>query len=416
MPRSNTFRTYGSVTKTFHWLTALLILAVIPLGLLANDLAHQIRSPGFTGLQDDIARATLLFSMHKTVGVAIFLTSLVRILWALTQPKPGLLNAENRVEAMAAETVHWLLYGSLVMVPLSGWIHHAATPGFAPIWWPFGQTLPLVPQTERVSTIFAGMHHVLVLVLFAALFLHVAGALKHHVVDRDQTLRRMLPGSGAMPEPPARTHNMIPALIALAIWGATLAAGSALGAFGHSHHAVALTKPLPVTRPPAQEVEPGNWLVQDGTLELSIQQMGSEVAGRFEKWSATITFDERQTPGPVGSVDVLVDIGSLQLGSVTDQAMGPDFFDRERFPTARFAARIERTNSGYEAIGTLTIRDKSLPVTLPFDLDIDGNQARMHGSLTLERLEFDIGRSVTDPASLGRAVDIQVSLTAHRAG
>ena len=139
MPLPNTTRSYGGIAKSFHWLTALLMFTVIPLGLIANDLAHQIQSPGFSGSQEVITRATLLFSLHKTIGVTLFFVALFRILWAFTQPKPGLLNADNKPEALAAETVHWLLYGSLVMVPLSGWIHHAATTGFAPIWWPLGQ-------------------------------------------------------------------------------------------------------------------------------------------------------------------------------------------------------------------------------------------------------------------------------------
>jgi cytochrome b561/polyisoprenoid-binding protein YceI len=416
MPRSNSFQSYGSVAKTFHWLTALLIIAVIPLGGVANDLAHQIRSPGFAGTQADIARATLLFSLHKTVGVAIFLTALARILWALTQPKPGLLNANNRPEALAAETVHWLLYSSLLLVPLSGWIHHAATPGFAPIWWPFGQSLPFVPQSERVSEFFAGLHHVLIRLLFVALFLHVGGALKHHFVDRDHTLKRMLPGTSAPPEPPAQAHGAAPVFVAVVIWGCTLAIGGMLGAFGHSHtaqeQAEAETTSVSATRDTPSET--GNWVVQQGTLGLAIQQMGSTVKGRFDDWTATISYEDPQSSGPAGSVDVQVDITSLSLGTVSNQAMGPDFFDAGRFPTAKFTARLDKTETGHAAVGTLTIRDKAVPVTMPFDLTIDDNQANMHGTLTLKRTDFDIGATVTDPASLGFEVEVEVTLTATR--
>ena len=62
------------------------------------------------------------------------------------------MNADQKLERFAAETVHWVLYGALVIVPLSGWISHAAAAGFAPIWWPFGQGLPLVPKA-RTSNI-----------------------------------------------------------------------------------------------------------------------------------------------------------------------------------------------------------------------------------------------------------------------
>ena len=75
MPTSNTPRSYGSVTKTFHWLTVLLILTAIPLGIIANKLAYDT--------SEALAFKAFLFSMHKTVGVTAFFVALARILWAL---------------------------------------------------------------------------------------------------------------------------------------------------------------------------------------------------------------------------------------------------------------------------------------------------------------------------------------------
>ena len=90
-----------------------------------------------------------------------------------------------------------MLYASLVLVPLTGWLHHAASEGFAPILWPFGQNLPFVPKSPAlVSEVTVrpalAVHYGL---WPGPLVLHIAGALKHHVVDKDSTLRRMLPGA-----------------------------------------------------------------------------------------------------------------------------------------------------------------------------------------------------------------------------
>lgn len=413
MSLSNTSRSYGGVAKSFHWLTALLMLSVIPLGLIANDLAHQIQSPDFSGEQSVITRATLLFSLHKTIGVTIFFVALARILWALSQPKPGLLNAENKPEALAAETVHWLLYGSLVMVPLSGWIHHAATTGFAPIWWPLGQNLPLVPKSEAVAGFFASIHMILIWVLFVSLALHIAGALKHHVIDRDHTLRRMLPGDTDAPEPPAQHHSLAPAGVAVVLWLAAIGVGAGLGMF--ASHA---PQPTATATAPAESTttaEAGDWVVNEGTLGLTITQMGSKVSGAFGQWTAAITFEEPTAPGPAGSVDVTIDIASLSLGSVTGQAMGPDYFDSAQFPTAQFTADLEKLETGYQAVGTLQIRDKSVPLTLPFDLVLDGDTASMTGTVQVNRMDFDIGKGVKDEGSLAFAVDIDIALTASRA-
>ncbi|MEC8575106.1 MAG: cytochrome b/b6 domain-containing protein, partial [Pseudomonadota bacterium] len=170
------------------------MFAVFPLGYFANDLAHKITGPEFNGDQAVISRAVLLFSLHKTLGLALFATALLRILWALRQPKPAPLHPDRKAEVLAAEVVHWLLYGSLVLAPLSGWIHHAATTGYAPIWWPFGQDLLFVPKSQAVADVFGGLHWLFVWTLAAALGLHIAGALKHQVIDKDATLARMLPG------------------------------------------------------------------------------------------------------------------------------------------------------------------------------------------------------------------------------
>jgi len=403
MPLTNSASTYGSVTKTFHWLIALLILSNIPLGLIASDLAHEVQIAPTETL---INRTAFLFSLHKTIGVAIFFVALARITWAISQPKPGLLNGDKWAEAWVAETVHWLLYGSLVLVPLSGWVHHAATSGFAPIWWPFGQTLPLVPKSETLSALASTLHYILQWVLIGAIGAHVAGALKHHLLDRDATLRRMLPGHAPGQPTTRQPGHLLPFITALAVWLAALGGAGMLGWFAAGENAQGTG---------LAQVE-SDWSVQDGQLQVTVQQMGSSVQGSFADWTADITYDETgDASGKHGSVEVTIAIESLSLGSVTKQAMGPDYFNVSSFPTAQFSADLIKTDQGHVARGTLTIRDQSVPVEMPFDLVIEGDTATVSGGLSVDRREFDIGTGMTDPNSLGFGVDIKVDLTASRA-
>jgi len=406
MSLGNTTHSYGSVAKTFHWLIALLILTIVPVGIVANGLAHDIRDPSIASTEADFTRTFLLFSLHKTLGVTIFFVALARILWAIRQPKPGLLNPDRRAEAFAAHTVHWLLYGSLLLVPLTGWIDHAATSGFAPIRWPFGQSLPFVPKSPDIAASFAGLHKVLERVLLISLFLHIAGALKHHFVDRDATLRRMLPGTTNTPPPPAHSRNLAPPVAALTLWAVAIATGFISGVIP------------PLDRAPTGQstrTSAGSgWQVTDGTLDISITQLGNKVSGGFADWSASITFDETIGFGPVGKVDVIISIASLSLGTVTQQAMGPDFFDADFFPEASFSGEITRTETGYVATGPLVIRDTSLPATLPFELTMDGDTARMTGALSLNRLDYGVGAGTPDEGTLGFTVDVSVAVTATR--
>lgn len=403
MPLNNSASTYGSVTKTFHWLTALLILTNIPIGLIASDLAHEVQIAPTETL---VNRTTFLFSLHKTIGVAMFFVALARIAWAISQPKPGLLNGDKWAEAWAAETVHWLLYGSLVMVPLSGWVHHAATSGFAPIWWPFGQNLPLVPKSEPLSALAGTLHYILQWVLIGAIGAHVAGALKHHLLDGDATLRRMLPGHTPGQPTARQPGHVLPFVTALAVWLAALGGAGMIGLFGAGTGAQ--TTGL-------AQVE-SDWTVADGSLQITVEQMGSSVQGNFTDWTADISYDEvADATGKHGNVTVTIAIESLSLGSVTKQAMGPDYFNVSTFPTAEFSADLLQTDQGHVARGTLTIRDQSVPIEMPFDLVIDGDIATVSGALSVDRREFNVGTGMTDPNSLGFAVDIKVDLTASRA-
>ena len=397
MPATNTATSYGHVTKTFHWLTALLILALFPLGVIAERLPYDTA--------DELALKAQLFSVHKTLGVTVFFVALARILWAATQVKPRLLNGDKRLESFAAELMHALLYLSLVLVPLSGWLHHAATEGFAPILWPFGQSLPLVPKSEAVAHVFGAWHFVLTKVLLAALALHVAGALKHALIDRDGTLARMWFGRAVTKTPPTVPHSATPRRVAVGLFALALAGASALG-LSHAEGNAG-------TVPALAEVDT-EWQVQEGEIAFSVMQMGSDLTGSFADWTAAIAFAETPLDGSHGSAEVTISIPSLTLGSVTSEALKPEFFAAEEFPTAVFAADIQPAETGYLATGTLTLRGQSVPVAMPFMLEIEGDTAAMSGSLSLDRRDFGIGAGYEDEATVAFGVAVEVSLTATR--
>lgn len=398
MSTANTTTSYGAVARALHWLTALLILTAIPLGLVANGMAYD------SG--EALAAKAQLFSLHKTVGIAAFAVALIRILWALTQTRPEPLHPDRVLETRVAEVVHWALYLALIIVPLSGWIHHAATDGFAPILWPLGQDLPGVPTSESVAQLAAAMHWVFTKVLALSILLHIAGALKHVIIDKDATLARMTRGAQAPSRANGAAHAHWPALAALAVY----VAGAGLA------WSMASAK-APATAPTVAEATPattGNWTVTEGTLGFAINQMGSEIQGSFANWSADIRFEEVVTEGSHGSVSVTIDTTSLTLGSVTDQAKAADFFDVATHPTATFDARILPTETGYLADGVLTLRGVTAPLQLPFDLLIAGNVATMTGTTQIDRRTFGMGATYGDEATVGFNATVTTNLVATR--
>lgn len=387
---------YHIVTKSFHWLTALLILAIIPLGMIANDLPFETDT--------ELARKAWVFSIHKTLGVTVFFVALLRVLWAVTQAKPGPLHPNRKAETFLAEVIHWVLYISLVAVPLTGWIEHAATSGFAPIWWPFGQSLFFVPQSDAVAGVFAGLHWMFGKLMIASILLHIAGALKHQFVDRDATLRRMWFGRANAPVVAPHVTHFGPRVAALAAFALAGFAAFAFGFLDRHETTVAAT---------ALDAVASEWVVQDGEIAITVAQFGSDVSGSFADWTSEISFD----PAPadiMGDVTTVISIGSLTLGSVTSEAMGADYFDAVTFPTATFTAQIKPDGDSYIADGSVTIKGVTVPVQMPFDLILDGDTAQMTGTVTLERLAFNVGESQTSAANLGFDVVVNISLTAQR--
>jgi cytochrome b561/polyisoprenoid-binding protein YceI len=395
MSASNTARSYGTVTKTFHWLTALLILVIAPLGVIANQLPYTTDA--------ELALKAQLFSIHKTLGVIVFAVALARILWAVTQPKPGDINADKKALSTVAAVVHWTLYISLVAVPLTGWVHHAATSGFAPIRLPIGQGLPFVPVSESVAETAAALHWLFSKVMIASILLHVAGALKHHFIDKDATLRRMWFGKVDAPLMPAHKGSLAAPLAAVVVFA--LATGGAAAAGLFRDHDTVPTEALAAVA--------SEWTVTEGQIGLTVTQLGSPVAGSFADWTAAISFDPTAT-GAAGEVTATIAITSLTLGSVTSQAMGADFFDSTAHPTATFTGTILEDAGSYTANGTLTIKGASVPVSFPFDLTVAGDTAQMAGTVTLDRRDFGIGASMADESSLGFAVAVTLQVTATR--
>ena len=426
---TNTRERYGRVAQAFHWTIAALFLLQYPGGIVMHELPA---TPEWIGTK------VWLYSAHKTAGIVIFALALARVAWALANPHPRLLNAEKRWEAFAAASIHWLLYAAILLVPLSGMLIHWTTVGYAPVWLPFPHDVGL-PATDRAAAIAFTTHKALTITVLAAIALHIGGALKHHLIDRDATLRRMLPGSApALPTlpPPSMQPSTAKTLLAgagglVAVGGAALLVGVLL-APPASERASAASDPIdgaaeaaaPVATAEADAVgAPPRWIVvpEASDLAITVQQLGSPVAGRFAAFEADIRFDPDDLEA--SRVSVTIPLSSLTLGSVTDQALG--LLGAANVPEARFeATEFERVGEGgggaggsFVARGTLTLAGIERPVALPFDLRIEDDRATMTGRAEIDRLDWSVGASeYPDGGSLGLIVVIDVAVEAVRDG
>ncbi|GAB3031039.1 cytochrome b [Oleiagrimonas citrea] len=183
MPLRNESDRWGAVPQLFHWLIVLLILGQGVLGLVMVELPKR-------------PSVFAVYNLHKSIGLTILALAVLRLLWRVfdRRPKPVPM---PRWQHLGAEIMHWALYVLLFAVPLSGWLFDSAT-GLRPLFWWGVLRMPSLTggAAPHLRELFEELHEVLFWALIALAALHAAAAIKHHLIDRDDTLRRMLPGFG----------------------------------------------------------------------------------------------------------------------------------------------------------------------------------------------------------------------------
>jgi len=170
---------YTRTAITFHWILAALIIANIAFGLYTVDLPLSPQKLRY-------------FSWHKWTGVTIFLLAAARLLWRLGHPAPALPSAMRPWEKRAAHAVHALLYALFFAAPLTGWLFSSAA-GFQTVYLGLVPIPDLLSKNEDLAEVLKIAHHWINYALAGVIVLHAAAALKHHFVDRDDVLARMLP-------------------------------------------------------------------------------------------------------------------------------------------------------------------------------------------------------------------------------
>lgn len=172
-------KTYTGTAIVLHWLMALLIFAVFPLGVYMHELPL---SP--TRLQ--------LYSYHKWIGITVLMLAIMRVLWRATHRPPPLPAGLPRWQHIATHAVHHSLYLLLLAIPLSGWLMSSAK-GFQTVWFGILPLPDLVAKDKALGDLLQEVHEVLNFTLLGLVVLHVMAALKHRFVDRDGIFSRMLP-------------------------------------------------------------------------------------------------------------------------------------------------------------------------------------------------------------------------------
>ena len=177
MALSNTSSRYGIVSIALHWVMAAMIVGLYFLGRNIVELSYY--DPAYK----------VLPTLHKTIGVLMFVLLLTRIIWMVINAKPNPLVTDW--QARAAQLVHHLLYVLMLIIPITGYM--ISTADGRPIDIYGLVSIPAIGfGIDKQEEVAGNIHLWSANLLAAVVVLHLLAALKHHFINKDQTLVRML--------------------------------------------------------------------------------------------------------------------------------------------------------------------------------------------------------------------------------
>jgi cytochrome b561/polyisoprenoid-binding protein YceI len=405
---------YTAVAIVLHWAIAAAILSNLVIGWWMKSAI------GETATQ---SRAIAAFQLHKSIGLTVLLLTVLRLLWRFSHKPPPLPAGMARWERFAARGTHWAFYILMVLVPLSGWTYVSSQwadgkPLNVPTLW-FG--LFQVPHlfdahamTDAARTAAsqrnAAAHYYLAWSMAGLFVLHVAAALKHNFRNRDRVLSQMLPvlapPDGTRPPPSDRARRAILRSGAGVIFAALAALGYVLwrGPTPSAAGAIAASTLKSAT---------DSWVLDPtSSIGFSGTHAGSDFHGKFTRWSADIRYNPE---APESShMKAIIETGSAADGvPLHEETMSQtEWFNVAKYPSAEFETTRISADGAIE--GTLTIKDRRLPVT-GLKATIGNGVLHITGKFDIARKDVDLGQESDargEYVSLKISVDVNISANA----
>ncbi|MFK8078922.1 MAG: cytochrome b/b6 domain-containing protein [Granulosicoccus sp.] len=352
-------RRYGDVAVIFHWLIAFFIIGLVVVGKY------------MVGLEPNDPVRFELTQWHKSFGLTVLLLSVLRLVWRFTHRPPPDPDSVPQWQQRIAATVHVLLYGLLFVIPITGWIMSSASPLnidtvlFNVITIPHLPPFADLPNKAQIAESFHEYHELAGNLLILLLLAHVGAALKHHFIDKDTILVRMLPNWAS--------NAFKGKLTVLGIL--IVSASTTLYLYAGTSNEAAL--------------------LAAGESEVSFiaDVTGDQTPGSFADSTVTASIN---TQAPDNSSIVAV-VNTSTLSSENAQVEGslpdPEWFDVAAYPEARFDSTAITANADgtFQVDGNLTIKANTQTISFPMSLTDEDDKQVARGEFTIDRREFNIG-------------------------
>lgn len=178
MQVKNTAQRYGFIAILLHWFMAILIIVLIGMGLWMTNLPISLQKLKWYG-------------WHKEWGIVVLIFVMFRLYWRFINTRPLLPHTLPLWERISAILVHWLFYFFMFVMPISGWLLSSSA-GLQVSFFDWFLLPNLITEDENNRALFTFIHTYLAYLLIAFICLHVAAALKHHFINKDDILKRIL--------------------------------------------------------------------------------------------------------------------------------------------------------------------------------------------------------------------------------
>jgi cytochrome b561 len=175
----NTKTSFGLISRSLHWLMALLLTGLFAMGLYMTSLGYY--DPLYHSLP----------WWHKSLGLLAFLLLLLRVVWTLSNPRPESLKTHKQWEQRLAHFIQKLFYGLILFIALSGYFISTAK-GKGIEFFNLFELSSIIELKEGVVDLLGNAHEIMAISLAVLVVLHALAALKHHFMDKDKTLIRMI--------------------------------------------------------------------------------------------------------------------------------------------------------------------------------------------------------------------------------
>lgn len=347
-------------------------------------------------------RELALLANHKSVGITILALAIIRVGWRIGHPPPPLPASMPAWQVTASHVSHWALYALLFLMPVSGWLMSSAT-AYSVSWFNLFQLPDLVAPDPQRAELFEEIHEFLAYTLGAVASLHVLAALKHHFLDKDTVLSRMI------------TASSFAGFVVIAVVG-----GAWLGGMGERSAPAASRSPETSGANDAGALDVSSglpaWQIDYATsyIRFTGDQAGASFEGTWEAWQATLQFSVDDLGA--SAFDVTIDTSSANTQDTDRDATlsDPEWFDALTYPEATFRTkRFTTTDDGYAASAELVIKNVVSPVELVFAVEREGNRRALTGTANLDRLALGVGTGEwADTDWIGQYVTVEVLVNA----